>query len=78
MKARIYYANQLVEEFDGDNDIELARIKVGPEIYNGGYLRVVRCDRWGRFGEGWFRLDGTPLDESDVPKQTRLLDLILG
>lgn len=78
MSALLFYAGQLVVELTTSmiQGLGLSRYiqtYIGPEIYNGGYLYSP--------GSGvpyaWFRCDLTPVLTEDVPKELRLLVLLM-
>lgn len=73
MKVRIFYAGQLFKELPekGTNTIREFRTSCSSEIYNGAYAYVMENP------PEWFRMDGTPVLLSDVPKELQLLNLIL-
>lgn len=73
-KTRLYYANQLVQEFE-DRYPKLSQYlhtNWGLEVYNGGYLHVYD---YGSVGT-WHRPDMTPVPIQDVPKELILLELL--
>ena len=63
----VFYANQLYKSVEVDRDYSL--IDLGPEVYNGGYL--IGSSR------KWFRCDLTPVLDEDVPKELKLLALLM-
>lgn len=73
-KTRLYYANQLVQEF-GVRFPSLSQYlhtNWGLEIYNGGYLHC-----YGPKGKSeWYRPDMTPVLLQDVPKELIVLELL--
>jgi hypothetical protein len=89
MKVRLYYANELIKEWDfffilpqtGQAQLhEISReilYHLSPEFYNGGYLRILARASKESWPE-WMRCDITPTRIEDVPKGLRMLDLIMG
>ena len=82
---RVFYCNTLHSEFSDPTDYGLFRVTCDREIYNGGYVYVQHPPRHvpgstipiPNLGNGWYRIDGTPVLEYDVPAETRLTNLIL-
>jgi hypothetical protein len=75
MKIRIFYAGMLLEEFSTTatlNTFSKWRKECSNEIYNGAYIFSER-----ESPTNWFRMDLTPCQLSDVPKELQLLNLIL-
>ena len=50
-----------------------------PEIYDGGYVLMLGNTRPGSFWkpDGWYRCDGTPVLDADVPAELRAMALLL-
>lgn len=88
MKVRLYYANELIKEWNFETslrtleDVYLGMIaheilhRIGAEFYNGGYLRVRSA--YHLRSRPWLRCDFTPVLDEDLPKGIRMLDLIMG
>lgn len=66
----VFYADQVHDEFETFQDLKLIRIAYDREIYNGAYV-------YHRPNGSWYRMDGTPMFLSDVPKRLRVLVLLL-
>ena len=77
MNARLFYSNQLVQEFDSPRFPRLGQYlhtNWGLEIYNGGYVYALN---WGEYNMSWYRCDGTPVLPEHVPKELLMLNLLL-
>lgn len=82
---RVFYCNVLHCEFSDPKDYGLFRVTCDREIYNGGYVYAQLPPRhvpgtaisFPNRDNGWFRIDGTPVLECDVPTETRLINLLL-
>lgn len=76
MKSRLFYAGQLVGEYSSwfPSMSQFLHTNWGLEIYNWGYLYASKD--YGRTYE-WFRADGTPVLLEDVPRELRMLNLLL-
>jgi hypothetical protein len=80
MRALLFYANQLVDELEYPDPIgfnklgRLVQSLYGHEIYNGGYLYAAVSDSTPC---RWWRCDLTPLLDDEVPKELRLLLVLL-
>lgn len=71
MKLHLFYANQLVEEIELSPSMwRHIRETHGDEIYQGGWLFCRDADEW-------YRCDSTPALLADVPKDLRVLALLL-
>lgn len=73
MKSFLFYAGQLVQEWDAGEYRNLSQYTHstwGSEIYNGGYL-------WHGSLQEWYRCDLTPVLLEDVPKELLMLKLLL-
>lgn len=72
----VFYAGEVHDEFDSFSDnfkaetLKLFRTACDQEIYNGAYVHL-------RTTKQWYRVDGTPVLLSDVPKRLRVLVLLL-
>lgn len=74
--VRVFYANLLYGEYDRNEwEMEMVFPTLPVEIYQGGYVHINQV-RYGT-GVGWYRMDGTPVLDRDVPKELRLLLLLL-
>lgn len=82
----VFYAGQLIGQFSVDH-YRQHRVSCTPEIYNGAFVyRLVPPPRYvpaaqvplPRQDPGWFRMDGTPVLDSDVPPELKLTVLLLG
>ena len=80
MIIRLYYSNQLVEQWWRSSHFSnlsgiprLVRENHGIEVYNGGYLA---CTPYNHNGTEWFRCDLIPVLLGDVPKELLALELI--
>lgn len=67
----VFYAGQFLEDFE-PSDLMLFRKTCSSEIYNGAIL----CAK-GLPDNPWYRLDGTPMLLTDVPKELQMLVLVL-
>lgn len=85
MKVRLYYHRQLIQEWEvndfffllgrgAEKSISTQVYEMGIEYYNGGYLWLGDL----KAPPLWRRCDMTPVLLEDVPKELRLLDLVLG
>ncbi len=78
---RVYYAGQLYREMLATPVFPMINVskelrEESLEIYNGAYCHVLEPDTtW--FGTNWFRADGTPVLPQDVPKELKLLELLI-
>ena len=76
MKAcTIFYAGQIIAEFDFFHELREYRIICGQEIYNGAYVYVPPQNN--RQEREWFRMDTTPVLEQDVPLELKTWVLLL-
>lgn len=66
----VFYAGEVHDEFDSLSALKLFRTACDQEIYNGAYVHL-------RTTKQWYRMDGTPVLLSDVPKRLRVLVLLL-
>jgi hypothetical protein len=79
MRALLFYADRLVEIITLDmlTGVSLSRYILtthGQEIYNGGYV----YSRWRpKDPPEWWRCDSTPVLDDHVPKELKLLLLLL-
>lgn len=71
----VFYAGQLHEELASMKDFKHMQVTCDPEIYNGAYVYNPLDIRSG--ARLWYRMDGTPVLLDDVPKELRLLVLLL-
>lgn len=72
----VFYAGEVLLEFDKFKEFDTWRracIHGAPEFYNGAYV-YNHDDREARH---WYRMDCTPVLLNDVPKELRLLVLLL-
>jgi hypothetical protein len=78
-KATVFYADQLYGQFD-TSGYKLMRTSCDQEIYNGAYVRI-DSERPGLPSSlethGWFRMDGTPVLDADVPPTLKALVLLM-
>lgn len=80
MTIRVFYGGQLHKEFPVSDcmwpmsTVSKALREESLEIYNGAYCHVTPSMS---FLHGWYRADNTPVRENDVPKELRLLLLLL-
>lgn len=75
MKARVYYANQVVAELYVTSRDILKFDPLEAEIYNGGYIKYPPGHEV--FPSQWGRCDGTPVLLEDVPKELLTIELLL-
>lgn len=79
MSTLLFYAGQLVEEVTTSKLLGLGLSRYiqtihGQEIYDGGYLYMpYRSSK----PNDWYRCDLTPYFTEDVPKELRLLVLLM-
>lgn len=70
----VFYANLLIGQFSYDNYRIFAK-DPGAEIYNGAFVYFSpHKEPWKK----WYRMDGTPVLDSDVPPELKLTVLLLG
>jgi hypothetical protein len=69
----VFYGVQVVGEFRYLWEVR-ELIKVDNDIYQGGYVYLHRPKITNKH---WFRVDGTPVLNPDVPKELRALALLL-
>lgn len=74
----VFYAGLVYLECT-HKEYELSLPTWSPEIYNGAYLYLCNQNRYGRWGPeiGWYRPDGTPFPEEQVPSALKAWVLIL-
>lgn len=73
----VFYAGQLYEEHDSVS-LRYGKVRWTAEIYNGAYVYVITSNHLSTYGwPGWYRCDGTPLRQEDVPKELLLLSLVM-
>lgn len=78
MIVRLYYANQLLQQWwRGNSSLsgisrEIMEV-LGREIYNGGYIC---CTPGNRYGTEWYRCDFIPVRQEEVPKELLVLELL--
>ncbi len=74
----VFYAGQLIGQYSTKN-FNTYKSKCGTEIYNGAYVyRQSYREHFSLdYSNGWFRMDTTPVLIEDVPKELRLLLLLL-
>jgi hypothetical protein len=75
MKARLYYANQVVWEGWVTPFDNLSFENLPPDFYNGGYIKYPDDHKVNP--SKWARPDGTPVLLEDVPKELLTLELLL-
>ena len=82
----VFYAEQLIGQFSADNYRIFAK-DPGAELYNGAFVyHLVPPPRYvpaalvplPRQEPGWYRMDGTPMLDSDVPPELKLILLLIG
>lgn len=73
-RVLLFYAGQLYGEYPSTNQYFMVKKYIPNEILLGGYLHAYN---WQEQSYGWFRCDGTPLLDEDVPKQLKALLLLL-
>jgi len=74
----VFYAGQLLIEFDTDNEFNTWRRSVAignSEFYNGSY--VYGAFRSPNHDREWYYMDSTPLLLVDIPKELRAFALLL-
>ncbi len=72
----VFYAGLVLLTFDDEKECHVWRRAAchgSPEIYNGAY--VFNQNPSG--GRPWYRMDGTPVLLSDVPKELRAWQLVM-
>lgn len=77
MKKYVFYAGMLYGEYDGkvvSNHQLSTRLLDTPEVYNGCYILITYR---APFVQVWLRGDLTPVRLEDVPKELRVLVLLL-
>lgn len=77
MTIRAFYAGQLLHEFPkgyGWSSASTFLNRWSAEIYNGAYLHE---NPQNDFQHAWYRADLTPVLDVDVPKELKLLVLLL-
>ena len=72
----VFYGGLLYSQFSTLNDFLLFRNQCGAEIYNGAYVYSRRYAHVPT-ENNWYRMDGSPVFIEDVPKELRLLLLLL-
>lgn len=74
MRVLLFHNNQLIKEWDAITGVSREiHEQMDNEIYQEGYIRVVGSPHL----DGWYRCDGTPFFSDCIPKETRLLALII-
>ena len=79
--AYVFYAGRLYTEHADIRDLHKGPNDCSPEVYNGGYLYLPKQFNNSGFRSvitGWYRMDKTPLLESEIPNELKLLLLIMG
>ena len=72
----VFYAGLLYSQFSTLNGFLLFKNQCGAEIYNGAYVYSRRYAHVPT-ENNWYRMDGSPVFIEDVPKELRLLLLLL-
>ena len=74
----VFYKGELYEELSNE-DLRLRHITWPKDVFETCHFFIQKQGRYKVFGpeRGWYRGDGTPVLEVDVPKELRLLCLIL-
>lgn len=75
MNYLVFYAGLLYGEYDGDT-FRMLQVQCDPEIYNGGYF-YLRPPQFAITTERWYRMDGTPILDVDVPVNLKAMLLLL-
>lgn len=65
----VFYAGLLYGEYETD-DLRLLQVQGDLELYNGGYV-------YNRHDKRWYRMDGTPMLDVDVPINLKAMLLLL-
>ncbi len=80
----VFYAGLIYGEYVTQSDFRLLQTACDPELYNGGYVHYSANHPalQGAFttdGKSvqWYRMDGTPVLLDHVPKELRLLVLLM-
>jgi len=82
IKAYVFYAGRLYAEHTAMVTLPRGPQDCDPEVYNGGYLYFPK--QFNNTGvnksviTGWYRMDKTPLVNSEIPNELKLLLLIMG
>lgn len=69
----VFYAGLVLKEFDSDLAFKTYRITCNQEVYNGAYYyAAVKAEP-----RRWWRMDGTPVLDADVPLNLKTWVLLL-
>ena len=69
MNFVVFYAGLLYGEYSVDG-LRLLQVQGDLELYNGGYV-------YNRHDKEWYRMDGTPVLDVDVPTNLKAMLLLL-
>lgn len=68
-KLYVFYAGLLHSEYASHDSFRALQVHCDMELYNGGYIYVI--------GDRWYRMDGTPVLDVDVPINLKTMLLLL-
>jgi hypothetical protein len=80
MNVNVFYAGMLLIKIPVDEYSQWRRSMChgDPEVYNGAFVYCHQPQQRGAVEKSfWYRMDGTPVLLSDVPKELHVLNLIL-
>lgn len=69
MKYFVFYAGLLYGVYDDFASFRLLQVHCDMELYNGGYYYLMNAR--------WYRMDGTPVLDVDVPLNLKAMLLLL-
>lgn len=70
MKFLVFYAGLLYKECSTHTELRQTQVMCPTEVYNGAYF-------YAKPERKWYRMDGTPVLDCDVPKELKVILLLI-